>query len=378
MKKKLLSVLLAAGLSMSMIACGAAEKENEENVTNTPTGTSVENDNGEEKIRFSGKGTIESYKGIEYEPYVIDVKEQDVLNQIVSFTTSHAQTIEVTDHTDVRDGDVVDIGYIGSMDGEEFENTPSYNLTIGSGRFIEGFEDQLIGANKGDVVDVNVTFPDPYPVNPDFSGKPANFKVTINRIVKIETPELNDELVAEYTECKTVGEYKEYVKEQLTKQQEDYAKIYNEGEILKNAVAKTTYEGIDQADIDKYYSDAKQYYEQLGAMYQSMYGYSFEMFTYYFFGTTDNTEYETMLMENAEYEVKKSLMLYDVIEKENLTLTDEEFQAVLDDYANQYGITKEEFLANAKEEKVRDHALEEKAQQIIIDNAVAKAAEKTE
>ena len=125
MKKKLLSVLLAAGLSMSMIACGAAEKENEENVTNTPTGTSVENDNGEEKIRFSGKGTIESYKGIEYEPYVIDVKEQDVLNQIVSFTTSHAQTIEVTDHTDVRDGDVVDIGYIGSMDGEEFENTPS-------------------------------------------------------------------------------------------------------------------------------------------------------------------------------------------------------------------------------------------------------------
>jgi trigger factor len=136
------------------------------------------------------------YKGVEVDKVeVASVTDSDITNKINSDLASKNTTEEVTDRTDVRKGDIVNIDYEGLKDGVAFDNgtATGADLTIGSGQFIPGFEDQLVGAKVGDKLDVNVTFPADYPNAPDLAGQPVVFKVTINSIKKSVTPELNDE-----------------------------------------------------------------------------------------------------------------------------------------------------------------------------------------
>ncbi|MDE6874790.1 MAG: trigger factor [Lachnospiraceae bacterium] len=327
--------------------------------------------------RLSGSAVEVQYKGVEYEPYDTEVTAEEIQTRIDSFLQSHPVYEDVTDRDDVREGDTVNIDYTGYMDGEAFPNgsDKGYDLTIGSGQFIPGFESGLVGAKVGTTVDVEATFPDPYKNNPDFSGKTAVFSVTVNGIkIKLET-ELTDELVAANTDYATVADYREYIESSLRSQKESYAENYKKNQVMGNLIEMTEFTGIAQEDIDSYYESSRAYYSDLAKVYESTYGYSFSMFILYFFGCSSEEEYDQLLREQAELEVKRTLILYYVIDKENIAVTQDEYNEAVERYAKEYNLTSEEFLAQVEEEKIQLLVKQERAEQFIYDNAVSKTGE---
>ena len=334
--------------------------------------------NSEEKPdRVSGSAMNVNYRGVEYEPYDTAVTDGEVEQRIASFRKEHANLIEVTDRTDVQNGDTVNIDYTGYMDGETFRggSDTGINLEIGSNSFIPGFESGLIGAEAGTTVDVEVTFPDPYKNNPDFSGKPATFRITINKIYLAELPELTDELVAANTDYETVAAYREYILESLRSQKEGYADNYKRAAVMNALIEGTEFTGIEQEDVDKFFDSSSAYYNSLAEVYQQLYGLDFDTFISEFFACGSREEYEALLRDNAEREVKKSLILYAVADAERMSVSDEEYDAALKKYASQYKLTEEEFLEQVSGAQVKDMVLLEKAEQLIYDTASAKGAE---
>ena len=188
MKKQIGAVVLAGVMMLSLTGCGSNEKAK----------------------KYSKYVELGDYKGIEYTMDVAEVTDDQVNQQIDSFLDGLAETEEVTDRA-VEDGDTVNIDFTGTKDGEEFEGGSSegYDLVIGSGSFIDGFEDGLIGHEIGDEVSLDLTFPEEYPQNEDLAGQDVNFKVTINSISVKNTPELTDKVVADNTDYDNVEDYKE-------------------------------------------------------------------------------------------------------------------------------------------------------------------------
>lgn len=345
-------VLLCAGLLAA--GCG---KEKEE----------------EQAERLQGSAVEVSYKGVEYTPYDTSVTEEEIQARLDSFADSHTAYTEVTDRDDVREGDTVNIDYIGYMDGEAFSggSAQGFDLTIGSGQFIDGFESGLVGAKTGTTVDVQATFPDPYKNNPDFAGKTATFTVTVNSIKIKEASELTDELVAANTDYATVADYRAYIESSLRTQKETYAENYKQAAVMNNLIEKTEFTGIAQEDIDSYYESSHSYYNNLAQIYETTYGYSFSMFISYFFGCSSEEEYEQLLRDQAEIEVKRTLILYYVIDKENITVTDEEYDEALVRYASQYNTTVEELTEQVEASRIKQLVKQEKAEQLIYDSAAA-------
>ncbi|MBO7352750.1 MAG: FKBP-type peptidyl-prolyl cis-trans isomerase, partial [Lachnospiraceae bacterium] len=191
----------------------------------------------------SGDVTLGQYKGVEYSPLSTEVTDEDIQKKIDSFLNSNQEKVEITDRTDVRDGDVTSIDFTGYMNGETFEGGTGtdYPLTIGSGQFIDGFEDGLVGVNVGETVDLALQFPDPYQNNPDFAGKPVTFTVTVNGIYTMVTPEFTDELVADKTDYNTTAEYRDYVASQLKTQLESDAQSSKEYDIVKKVIENSTF-----------------------------------------------------------------------------------------------------------------------------------------
>lgn len=182
---------------------------------------------------------------------VSEAKFKEVFDsEIASIISSHAQYTEVTDRTDVRKGDKVNINYVGKMNGKEFEGgTGTYDLVIGSKSFIDGFEDGLIGKECGTTVDLNLTFPDPYSNNPDFAGKPVVFTVTINKITAPEA--YSDELVKKATGYATIEEYEAHLK-MLVATDLMFTKLSAESKIsrIPEEVKQYYYDGYVQDMID--------------------------------------------------------------------------------------------------------------------------------
>ncbi|MDE7297588.1 MAG: trigger factor [Lachnospiraceae bacterium] len=333
-------------------------------------------DDAEKPERVSGSAMNVNYRGVEYEPYDTSVTEEEIGERLQKFLRDYANLIEVTDRTQVQNGDTVNIDYTGYMDGETFRggSDTDVNLEIGSNSFIPGFESGLIGAEAGTTVDVNTTFPDPYRNNPDFSGKTAVFRVTIHKIYIAELPELTDELVAANTDYETVAAYRDYIRESLKSQKEGYADNFKRASVMNALIDGTEFTGIEQADIDKYFESSSSYYSSLAEVYEQIYGLDFDMFISEFFACSTREEYEKLLRENAEREVKKTLILYAVAEAERLSVSDEEYSAVVQKYAAQYKLTEEELLEQVSGVQLKDSVLLEKAEQLIYDTAVARGA----
>ena len=235
----------------------------------------------------------------------------------------------------VKDGDVVNIDYVGTIDGVEFDggSAQGYDLTIGSGSFIDNFEQQLIGTHPGDQVTVNVTFPEEYANNPDLAGKAAAFAVTVNGIK--ELPEFNDEFVktnlADYAQ--TVEEYKQYLKDTNYKNN------------LNSAVSKYI---SDNISADKY-PDA--YLKQLKALQMTLneeeFNYMAQMYAQYgmdfsygsvmeYKGAANTEEYEKVLEEDAKKFCLNNMAYQDLAAKAGIAITDEDYEA----FKTENGVTK--------------------------------------
>ena len=226
----------------------------------------------------------------------------------------------------IKDGDDVNINYVGTMDGVEFEggSAENYTLTIGSGSFIDDFETQLIGHHPGEQVTVNVTFPDPYESNPDYAGKEASFAVTINGIY--ELPVFDDAFVkANLSEnAQTVEEYKQYLKDTNYKTK------------LDSAVSKYV---TDNISADKYPTAYLKHLKSLQmTLNENQFNYMQQMYAAYgmsfdyssvmeYFGAKNTQEYEKVLQDEAEKNCLNSMAYQDLAAQAGITVSDEQYEA---------------------------------------------------
>ena len=264
----------------------------------------------------------------------------------------------------VKDGDVVNIDYVGTIDGTELDggSAQGYDLTIGSGSFIDNFEQQLIGTHPGDQVTVNVTFPEEYANNPDLAGKAAAFAVTVNGIK--ELPEFNDEFVktnlADYAQ--TVEEYKQYLKDTNYKNN------------LNSAVSKYISENIS---ADKY-PDA--YLKQLKALQMTLneeeFNYMAQMYAQYgmdfsygsvmeYKGAANTEEYEKVLEEDAKKFCLNNMAYQDLAAKAGIAITDEDYEA----FKTENGVTEDIETMYGRPYLIQQYVLPEKVEAYIAEHA---------
>ncbi len=313
------------------------------------------------------------YKGIEVTVDSTEVTDDEVDTRIESILESDAQDVDVTDRA-VQTDDIVNIDYVGKIDGKEFEggSAKDYNLTIGSGTFIDDFEDQLVGAKIGDVVEVNATFPDEYESNEELAGKEAVFTVTINSIKETVVPKLTDDWVKEYTEekYKTVDEYKESVKADLKTEKEEAAQINKTADVLTKIVENSKITGYPEDEVETYVKDMKSQYEYFA----SMYGLEFDDFITSWFGKSVD-EFEKEINTLAKETIARQMVCKLIAQAEGMTVSEEEYQAGLEKYAVEYTTssttyTPESFEKAFGKDVVTENILLEKVLEFITENAV--------
>lgn len=278
---------------------------------------------------------IASYKGIKIRKYEYTVTDEDVEKDIASTLDRFAEKIEVTDRA-AENGDTVNIDFVGKLNGEAFEggSAEKFNLTLGSGQFIPGFEDQVVGMKIGDVKDIEVTFPEDYQAE-NLKGQKAVFTVTLHAIQGKKLPELNDEF-AKKVGSDSVEAYRLKVRERL--EQNAKARALNETEnSIITEIAKGAKAEIPQAMIDKQTELSMQRLEY-NLMYQGI-----KLDDYMKYIGTTREEYKKNFEEDAKRTVLHQLIVEKIIKLENITASAEEVEAKIEEQAKSVGKTTEEY-----------------------------------
>lgn len=339
-KKRLMSFALVMVMGLSLVACNSKDK-NTTDATDTTTvadGETTEdtttapfNKIDTSNLVWSDYVTLGEYKGIEVEVKSAEVTEDDIQAKVDSLLSYYATSTDVTDRA-VQDGDVVNIDYTGYIDGVAFDggSATGASLTIGSGQFIDGFETGLIGANIGDEVKLNLTFPNPYLNNPDYAGKAVQFDVKVNSIQVKETPELTDEFIANNTSYKTVDEYKASVKESLEASKAEDVKSDKLNSVWNTIIDNCTVVSYPEELVAQYQNEMNDYYEQIATNY---YGKTLEEYITGSGSTMDDFNKKTL--EYGQTSAISEMIARGIAEKESITVSDDEVkeyaQSLIDD-----------------------------------------------
>lgn len=299
------------------------------------------------------------YKGLAVEKDSVEVTDEDVAAEIEKVRKENSRTISVEDRA-VEDGDIATIDFEGFIDGEAFEGGKGtdYPLTIGSHSFIDTFEEQLVGKNLNEEVEVNVTFPEDYQAK-ELAGKPAMFKVTVKELKKVELPEADDEFAQDVSEFDTLEEYKNDIRTKLTEQKETEAKNALEDKAVA-AVVEGAKMDIPEPMIDL---QVRQMAENFARRLQSQ-GISWEQYCQ-FTGMTTDKLFEQMRPQ-ALKTIQSRLVLEAVAAAENIIASEEDFAAEIDKMAEAYKM---------EADKIKEMMGEEEKNSIMKDLAVTKAAE---
>ena len=299
------------------------------------------------------------YKGVKIEKIDREVTEEDVMAEINRERENNARNISVEDRP-VKDGDMTVIDFEGFVDDVAFEGGKgeNYPLTIGSGAFIPGFEEQLVGAEIGKEVEVKVTFPEDYQAE-NLQGKEAVFKCTVKEIKEKELPELDDEFASEISEFDTLEEYKEDVKKNLAEKKEKDAKTARENEAVDVAVKASEME-IPDAMLE---TQQRQMVDEF-AQRITMQGLSMEQ--YFQFTGTNYQQMVEQVKPQAEERIKSRLVLEAIAKAENIEATEEDYEKELGTMAEVYQM---------ELDKVKELMGEREKKNIMQDLAVRKAAE---
>ena len=268
--------------------------------------------------------------------FAYTVKDEEVDAEINRLLDRNARKVAVTDRA-AQNGDIVNIDFVGSVDGVKFEGgeAEGFDLTLGSGQFIPGFEDQVVGMNIGEKKDVNVTFPENYQAE-NLKGKAAVFAVTLNGIQAKELPELTDEFVKDATGSATVEEYKAKTVERLQKQADRRANDATENSILE-AIAANAEAEIPQAMIDREIDSLLQKFE-----YQLMYQ-GLKLQDYLDFLKVTVEDFRKNYEEQAKKNVMSQLIISHIIDAEKIEATEEEVNAKVAEQAASVGKETEEY-----------------------------------
>lgn len=309
--------------------------------------------------------TLGDYKNLTVETEKIEVTDEEVDKAVNEEASKNAREITVEDRA-VMPQDKVTIDFEGFIDGEAFQGGKGtdYDLVIGSKSFIDNFEDQLIGKNIGDEVEVNVTFPETYH-SKELAGKPAMFKVNIKGIKVSEIPEINDEFAADVSEFDTLAEYKADLKAKLVKDKEVNSKNIADQQAVENAVSNATIE-VPEAMIDE------QVERNIKTFENRMKAQGLELAQYLQFTGQDMDAFKANFKEDAEHQIKSRLVLEKIAEVENITVSDEEVDLELKQIADMYRMPFEElkksFAGYEKESLVADIKVQ-KAAKVITESA---------
>ena len=310
--------------------------------------------------------SLGEYKGLKVDKVSNRVTAKEVDAKLEEEQKKNARTVSVEDRA-VQDGDEIMLDFEGFVDGVAFEGGKgeNYPLTIGSGSFIPGFEEQLVGVEKEQEVEVNVTFPEEYH-SADLAGKAAVFKCTVHEIKVKELPELDDEFAAEVSEFDTLEEYKADIKAKIKEQKIAEGNRQKEDQAVEQAVANATMD-IPEAMID---TQVRQMAQEFGQRMQAQ-GLTMEQY-FQFTGMTADKMLEDMKPQ-AVKRIETRLVLEAIAKAENIEITDEKVEAELAKMAETYGMEvdklKEYMGENEKEQMKADMAVQE-AVTLLVNSAV--------
>ncbi|ASB88045.1 trigger factor [Bacillus sonorensis] len=322
-----------------------------------------------ESLIFTAKVTVKpevklgEYKGLGIEKDDTAVTDEDVQNELKSLQERQAELV-VKEGGKVEEGDTVVLDFEGFVDGEAFEGgkAENYSLEVGSGSFIPGFEDQLVGLEADAEKDVEVTFPEEYHAE-DLAGKPAVFKVKIHEIKAKELPELDDEFAKDVDEeVETLAELTEKTKKRLEEAKENEADAKLREELVTKAAENAEID-IPQAMIDTELNRMMKEFEQR----LQMQGMNLEL--YFQFSGQDETALKEQMKEDAEKRVKSNLTLEAIAKAEDLQVTDEEVEEELSKMAEAYNMPVENIKqAIGSTEGMKEDLKVRKAIDFLVEN----------
>lgn len=310
--------------------------------------------------------TLGKYKGVEVEKADISVTDEEVDAEIKKEQEKNA-TYNDVEGRPVQDGDMITLDFEGFVDGEAFEGGKGtdYPLTIGSGSFIPGFEDQLIGANIGEEKDVNVTFPENYQAA-NLAGKPAVFKCTVKKIREKVLPELNDEFADDVSEFSTMAEYREDVKKNLEVKKEEAANTEKENQAIDAIIADAKID-IPEPMLK---TQESQMVDEFGQRLQSQ---GLQLDQYFQYANTNREKMMEDLKDQADKRIRTRLVLEQIVKEENITASDDDYEEELGKLASAYQTDKENlrkiFDGKEKDRMMEDLAVQ-KAVTFVTENAV--------
>lgn len=377
MKKKAVAAMLIMCMAVSAAACGKSSdtektttettdtKDSEDSEKDsTDTDTKETDSSGENRLvsvkDVSKYVTIGEYKGLELTRTSQPVTDDDVQAEINYNLEDNGS--EVKDGT-VENGDTVTINFTGTIDGKEFDggSAEDYELVVGDGEMIDGFEDGIVGMKSGETKELDLTFPDDY-YEESVAGKAVVFKVTLQKFTR--PAELTDEWVAENTEYKTVDEYRAAVKTQLedtavqTADYELYSDAWNEVQ------AASEIKDYPKEDVDA----AKKSYQELNEKYVKDAG--MEMADFLESQGMSEEDYESECQQYAESKVEQNLIVQGIMDAEGLSIDDEETQKLKDDLIKEYGFASiDEMIETYGEQEVNESLALLRVERFIVDNA---------
>ena len=336
MKKKMMAILLAG---MMVLAAGCGKE---------------------------GKVVVGEYKGLE----LTSVSEASMEESLAGMLEENFAELQAVERA-AAEGDTVNIDYEGIKDGIAFEGgtATGQDLVLGSGSFIDGFEDGLIGAVAGEKRDLDLTFPENYG-NAELAGQAVVFHVTVNEVKEEVVPELTDAFVVEnFPEYSTVAEYKKAYHEAM-----NFEAHYTQ--VTEQLMASSEVKKYDEAEVLKEKQNLIDQYSSMASYYGSMYGLDAESSIMYFLGFESTEAFEEEMGNYAYEVVKNSMIISEIAKAENIEVTDEIYNEKAMEYAKSYGY--EEIAAFEEaygKDLIRSSILTELVMQFIIDNAVISVAE---
>ncbi len=376
MKKKSYILVLAAMAAVVVLAgCEGKKQGNNEEADNASTDMAAEEVDSADDTIDIGSGVevpgevlefdvsdfvkLGDYKGLEVTyPSVSDVSEEDVQEEIQYELEEETEYKEVKERG-AKEGDIVNIDFTGTIDGEEFEggSAEEYELELGAGEFLEDFEENLMDKKSGETAVFKVTFPEDY--DEELGGKEAEFSVTVNSISEAVVPEYNEEFVKSVSDYETLKDYETSIRQQLEADSKDESKLEAQENALRIAMGNAQVDGYPQKLYDFFYDDAVTGYKN----YAELMGMDYEEFLQ---SVMTEEDIEQMVLE----QIREYLVTSAILEKEGQEINDSEYQELAEQMAkeNDYN-TLEEYEADYGATYIRTQLVREKVINLLYDSA---------
>lgn len=368
MKRRCFAALLVI-LMLGVTACGEKEAGDTEQKTEETADAAEEKGEQEsisqEQVAYSDLVStvtkLGTYRGIPMNRVVEEVTDEDVEDEVWSVQKLYAELQDVDREAQLRDVTVID--YTGYVDGETSDSLQgeAYALELGSGSFVPGFEDQLIGAKAGEDREVVLTFPEDY--YEEMAGKEARFDVHVQKVQEYVLTNWNDEFIKESLDYENEEDLRNSIRAELEKTAEEDADANAEYDLMMQIIGDSEYD-LQEADVEAYTDEMIREYQ----MYAAMMGMDLE--SYLQQNETTEEDVRKMYRETAEFRVKLILTLHEIAKAEGITVSEEDYQSTLEELSAQYGDGgTEEVEALYGQEMLQDQLIQEKVLDFIRENA---------